>query len=361
MSWWGGIIAEVERIMNRWGIGVGVIIAMIGWVAAGQAQTNPPTLAATTAATAPPSETLGRAAAHPPGIVMATPYARGKIPVVLVHGLWANRKVWDGMIAALRSDGQLDAKFQFWTFGYATGDPIPYAAWILRRELSQTRHQFDPDQLDDAWDQMVVVGHSMGGLLAKLMVVETGDSLWHAISPRRPEELKGDQADVATLLGALKFSPRPEVRRVIFIATPHAGSKVNSGSLHRLGLRLVRINEFPTRIHDRLMASNEPDFFEPLFVRGMPSSVDELRINGPLLTNLRELPLAPQVQGHSIIAVRANAPAGNPTDGLVTLTSARLPGMASEKIVTCSHLLCLDNAEVITEVHRILTEHCSKQ
>ena len=36
------------------------------------------------------------------------------------------------MVEALKADPDLRDRYQFWTFGYSTGDPILYSAWLLR-------------------------------------------------------------------------------------------------------------------------------------------------------------------------------------------------------------------------------------
>ena len=105
-------------------------------------------------------------------------YERGKVPVVFIHGLWGSRRNWDRMIEDLEADAVLGRRFQFWTFGYASGDSIPYSAHLLRQSLRRVRGVFDPDRTDMAFDQMVVVGHSLGGILAKMMVQSGGPRLW---------------------------------------------------------------------------------------------------------------------------------------------------------------------------------------
>src|SRR5262245_44858075 len=102
------------------------------------------------------------------GLRMPRSYQRGKIPVVLIHGLGVGTASWRPMIAALEADRALADSCQFWTFTYDTSGPILYSAALLRQDLGRARRAFDPDGTDHAFDQMVLIGHSMGGLLAKL-------------------------------------------------------------------------------------------------------------------------------------------------------------------------------------------------
>ena len=111
---------------------------------------------------------------EPTGLSLLRPYERGKVPVVFVHGLWSNPCSWSPMIdspggrsGAPRSLSVLD----LWLL-----DRRPAAVFgvLLRSNLDQVRRKFDPESSDRAFDKMVVVGHSMGGLLTKMMVQETG-------------------------------------------------------------------------------------------------------------------------------------------------------------------------------------------
>ncbi|WP_422925726.1 esterase/lipase family protein [Singulisphaera sp. PoT] len=290
------------------------------------------------------------------GLSLLHPYTPGKIPVVFVHGLWSSPWSWDRMIKALETDDELNGRYQFWTFGYATGDPIPYSASLLRHNLEEARRRFDPQNSDPAFARMVIVGHSMGGLLSKMMVVDSGDRLWHMISDRKFEELSADASDRDIFRQAVIFRPRPEIRRVVFIATPHQGSHVDRGSLQRIGTRLVRLPDPLRSVHHRLIARNDKEFFKEHFRKGLPTSIDELEWGSPILKGLHGLNVAATVKAHSIIAVRKGQQASDATDGLVTYASAHLEGVESERVVTAAHL-CQDHPEVIHEVRRILVEH----
>jgi pimeloyl-ACP methyl ester carboxylesterase len=293
---------------------------------------------------------------EPTGLSFLRPYRRGKIPMVLIHGLWSNPWSWARMVEELEADAALCDRYQFWTFGYSTGDPLPYSSALLRHDLDETRRKFDPDRSDAAFDRMVLVGHSMGGLLAKMMVQDSGTRLWRLVSDRPAEDLVGDEADCDLFRRALIFRPRPEVRRVIFIATPHRGSRVDRGGLERLGSRLVRLPDPLRATHQRLIARNGPDFFTDRFRKGLPTSIDELEWQSPILMGLGDLGLAPTITAHSIIADRRDPPGAGGSDGLVPYESARLEGVASESLVSSGHL-CQAHPAVIREVRRILLEH----
>ena len=295
---------------------------------------------------------------EPTGLSLLAPYTKGKIPVLFIHGLWLSPSSWHRMIAVLEEDAAIAGRYQFWTFGYSTGDPIPYSAYLLRHNLDDLRRKLDPDRSDAALDRMVVVGHSMGGLLTKMMASESGDRLWRVLSDRPDSELRGERADVELFRSGLFFATRPEVRRVIYIATPHRGSRFDRGAIERVGMRLVRIPDPLRAAHQRLLASNGEGFFHDHFRKALPTSIEELEWGSPMIMGLAELVPPPGVRVHSVIAVLPNLPPGDRTDGLVTYDSAHVAGVATETVVATGHL-CQDHPEVIGEVRRILTEHAN--
>ena len=88
---------------------------------------------------------------------------------------------------------------------------------------------------DAAFDRMVLIGHSMGGILAKVMAEDSRSVLWDTISSQPVDQLLGPAEARETLRQSFFFQAVPEVRRIVYIATPHRGSRVNQGALRWLG------------------------------------------------------------------------------------------------------------------------------
>ncbi len=108
------------------------------------------------------------------GVYAVDPYQPGKVPVVLIHGLWSSPKVWVPMLDALRSDPALRASYQFWVVLYPSGYSLPTAALSVRRSLRDIRRRFDPHGVDPALDRMVILGKSTGGQTGRLLVQSSG-------------------------------------------------------------------------------------------------------------------------------------------------------------------------------------------
>lgn len=289
------------------------------------------------------------------GLYMMRPYERGKIPVVLVHGLYSSPRAFAQTINELSNDPVIGKRFQFWVFLYPSGMPITASAARLRGSLLQARETLDPAGTDEAFDRSILVGHSMGGLLSKMMVQDSGPTLWDAAIDCPPERLVATPQIVRTLTEALVFQPVPFVKRVVFIATPHHGSLLANRPVGRLVSRLIQgpgdYNDM-VRILKRL---NGRDVMTPSFRGDALDSVQELRTDSVLLSTLDRIPIEPTVPYHSIIPVLADWVRN---DGIVPYASAHLDGAVSEKVIQGTHS-AQQSVAATDELRRILRIHAA--
>ena len=162
-------------------------------------------------------------------------------------------------------------RYQFWTFRYASGDAIPYSAHQLRQSLRRARRTFDPEGTDAAFDRMVVVGHSLGGILAKMMVQESGSRLWRTVCEQPIDQLAGPAEDRRLLKQAFCYilcqksggssSSQPRTAVVRSHQTP-------------AGVIAKKLCDRPSRFLRALeivQANNKPDLFTPLVIAGKPN------------------------------------------------------------------------------------------
>lgn len=272
-----------------------------------------------------------------PHLVMVQQYEKGKIPVVFVHGTASELIWWMEMFNTLRGDMLLNSRYQFWFFRYNSDQPVVVSAAALRQILQEKIRELDPQRLDPALDQMVVIGHSQGGLLAKMTVVDTGDRLWRSLSDTPLEQMNIDAKDREMLRSYMFINPLPFVKRVVFIATPHRGSFLAKdwvGSLFR------RIASLPVNVIKgaRSFVAMERRLKLPIQLKGrLPTSIDSMSPSNPVLLELAETPIVPGVTAHSIIAIKDDVNNEDGNDGVVEYRSAHLPGVASESIVKSEH------------------------
>ena len=294
------------------------------------------------------------------GIYTLDAYQPGRIPVVLVQGIWSSPDVWVPMLDTLRGDPKLRAAYQFWVVLYPSGYPLPLAALFIRQSLRDIRWRLDPQKVDLALDQMIILGKSTGGQVAKMLVQPSGEALWNAIFTRPIAEIAATPELRAQLVKTFFFQPEPYVRRVIFVTTGHRGSKLGLQPGLRFTVSLIRRNNPLCPIWAELEATNGQILFQP-YVRGRAlSSADGLEAENPMLLALDVQPIAPGVTYHSIIAnIHHKTALDKISDGFVDYRSAHIDGAASERIIAATHV-CEANRAVIDEVQRILHLHLAQ-
>ncbi len=292
---------------------------------------------------------------HRTGIYMFEPYQPGKIPVLMVHGLWSSPLTWTPMFNDLRGDPRIRDRYQFWFYLYPTGNPYLATAADLRQTLMRLRAELDPHRRDPALDHMVLVGHSMGGLVSKLLTVDSRADFWQLVSDAKINNLKVSLDTRQELQQIFFFEPLPYVERVIFLATPHHGSKLSPSPPARLAARFIKLPRRLAKIaHD--VAHHDPGALTKLRDGQLANSIDLLAPGSAALELLAARPKPPRVHFHSIIGT-AYGKAEDASDGVVPFTSAHLEGVDSEILVPANHLTVHHHSRSVLEVWRILQEH----
>jgi len=287
------------------------------------------------------------------GLFMLQPHRTGRIPVVLVHGTASSPARWAEMVNELENDPGFWANYEIWLFMYNTGNPIAYSGMLLRDALTKAVAELDPQGKDPGLKQMVVIGHSQGGLLTKMTVVDTGMHLWPFSVPPGELTVSVETRDLVT--HALIFKPLPFVKRVVFIATPHGGSYQALGFLGQLGSWFVNLPGRFVKMNVELLTLQTKGLVLGT-AGGIPTSITNMTPGNPFIKNLASLPITDGVTAHSIIAVEGDGPVKEGGDGVVKYVSAHIDGVESERVVRSSHSV-QGNPETIQEVKRILIEH----
>ena len=284
-------------------------------------------------------------------IARLQPYDPEKIPVICVHGLLDSPATWVPMINTLRGDETIRRHYQFWFYSYPSGYPYPHSAAIMRLHLDAI------NELYPGHKKEILIGHSMGGIISRTMITDSGNKLWNAYFPQPPAKLAVSETSRQVLSDALIFQHRPEVGGVIFIASPHRGTDVAAGWLGWLGSRLVKAPAMLLKITEETRNITSLDAAAVRLGR-MPNSIETLTPDDLFVRNINTIPIVPGVPYHSIMGDRGKG--GNrdrtkpvSTDGFVPYWSSHLDGAKSETIVPSGHSAHQDD-QAIEKVRTIL-------
>lgn len=297
------------------------------------------------------------------GIYSIEPFREDKIPLVLVHGLLATAEGWLPFVNLLRADPAFRENYQIIAFNYPTGNPIGVNSAKLREALAKFRRDYDPAGTNPHLRKMVILGHSMGGILSNVQIRNSGTKMEGMLFEKPIRELDIGREAREELERVLLFQANPDIDRAVFIAAPHRGSAFATNPIGLLGAWLIRL---PFNVVDDLLGDIEvvgalTDAARQASQRPA-NSVNSLRPDNPVLGAILKLPVRNGVSIHSIIARRNPAvPLERGGDGVVPYASAHLGGVASEKVIPdASHNSVLENDGTIEEVWRILRIHAGQ-
>ena len=309
------------------------------------------------------------------GLYFSEPYDPRKIPVVFTHGLMSGPATFANLTNRLLVDPVIRENYQFWFFGYPSGLAWTIPASRQRQALKELMQEYNPRGTSREMNNIVMVGHSMGGLITRFNNSTKPWTLMKGVFELSPETFEGmtlenwkkgmaplhyDEQTLERLQNNFIFSPPQGVTRIVYMATPHRGSTFADNWIGRLGQRLIDLPSDMLEEVTRIATLSRGMFLlNPLQLKDELTSIRQLSPNSSLVKYMSELRGSPNVPVHSIIGDRGRNDTPNSSDGVVKYHSSHLDWSASEKIVPSGHSVQDDPAAAV-ELRRILREHLMK-
>lgn len=297
------------------------------------------------------------------GLSCIEEYDPNKIPVILTHGLLSSAGTFDNLVNRLMCDPVIRKNYQFWYYNYPTGVTWTLTAVKYRESLKEVRRRLDPAGTNKNWDNMVVVGHSMGGLITHYSQC-TDPWLMLRDRPRVKKYLHRKYVDEK-----LPFEGGDELRRafffrpveagmVVYMATPHRGAPL---AHYRIVTALMKLVELPQNLVSEVVniATLQQDtvLLNPGKLTEAFTSVNQLSPDSYSIRGLQGLQMR-DVPTHSIIGDRGKGNTPNSSDGVVPYWSSHLPH-GTETIVPTGHSV-QDVPETASDLIRVLAEHLKR-
>ena len=288
------------------------------------------------------------------GLYQIQLYDRERIPVILVHGLFSRPEAWVQVLNGLMADTRIRSRYQFWIFLYPTGLPIWHSSMLLRTDLDRFHRELEKHGRHANLHRIILVGHSMGGLVSSLMVRDPGESFWATLSDTPLQELDLSPEARRMITDMVKFSPRTDIARVVYVTTPHRGSPIPHNPIIQAAIRFIQMPRTISRRDRRVLLEAIREDLRGLFT--LPAnSIRFLKSGSPVLEAIETLPLTNTIPYHSVIGDRGRGDSPNSTDGVVPYWSSHLKTAVSERIVPSDHS-APQNPETAKEIRRILLE-----
>lgn len=276
------------------------------------------------------------AGADDAGVYLVDPFDPKRIPVLLIHGLSSTPLVWRNVVSAALNDPVIRRNYQFWYAYYPTGAPVVASAAMIRDDIARARRQYDP-RGNSAAREIDLVGYSMGGNIARILASNIGNRLWNELASVPFDDVKLDPDDREQIRDTIFWRPVSGVKCVIFIATPHRGTRMADASFAHWARRLIRLPgdllNLQSRFFDSLgdvLKGNSP-------IPSRVTGIDTLSAQSPLFKAWEGLPLEKGARFYSIIGDRGRGDTPDSSDGIVGYWSSHLEGAKSELIVPTGH------------------------
>jgi len=292
------------------------------------------------------------------GFYMTEPFDPQRIPIITVHGLLSSPITWINLQNDLMDDPVLRKHYQIWHFFYPAGLPIAVSAELFREKLDDLYTFFDPHGQFPALRNAVIIAHSMGGLITKTVVSDSGDQIWERVFNKSPGDLQLEASLRTEFDRLLRFHRSPFIKRVVFIAVPHRGSILAESFAGKIGRMLIAVPAtvlLPMRlVLQQANTAIAPDVRE--YMKEDPTSIKGLSPDNPFIQSLAKIAIARGIPFHSIIGDRGRGDGEQGSDGVVPYKSSHLEGAQSELIVPSDHAATAHPLTVL-EVKRILKLH----
>lgn len=287
------------------------------------------------------------------GLIQLESFRAQKIPLILIHGLNSSPRIWLPILNKLRADPALRDRYQPMVYSYPTGLPISVNAAVFRKALAEF-HSFYREELEAQQQGPVLVGHSMGAILANYQIRNSGSILAEKLFGASHQRLPLEEPERSKLEPLLYFDAPLAFSRAVFIAAPHQGSTLAESSIGRLGNRLIDL-PFERDTQDHILAVEGMNEDVRAALNQRINSISGLRPGSPVLNWVWELPLSGAVRMHSIIAQEKPGPVHQSSDGVVSYPSAHVDGAHSELMVPSEdHSSILQSDLAFEELRRIL-------
>jgi hypothetical protein len=282
-----------------------------------------------------------------------------KIPVVFVHGLISDPNDWRFLHNVLLADPVIREHYQFWAFYYPTSMSVPWSAMLLREGLANARRKTNPSGRNPKLGQVVLIGHSMGGLLSRMQIVSSNERFYGSYFTKPLDQLRLTPGDREKMRKVFSFGANADVDEVIFICTPHRGSGLATNWIGKIGRSLARLPLTVLETTTNVLTLNADALVATTRLRP-GTSIDSLSPNGQFVRALETMEMNPQVRKHSIIGNRGSRGAlAKSSDGVVPYWSSHLPGVP-ETIIPSGHG-SLEQEQCAAKVRDLLLKKLGEQ
>ena len=294
-----------------------------------------------------------------PHLYMLEPYNPKKKVIVLVHGLASSPEAWIRLTNDVMGDPVLRDHFQVWQVFYSTNMPILESRFQIYSIIKQTFQSIDPNSA--AAKDAVLIGHSMGGIISRLLVSDA-DLTQPALKMMKSNKINQFKND-PVFAARLKLDSIPNFDRAIFLSAPHRGTAFADRWFTLAARKIIKLpGAFLGALADSIDTRdlNAKNFLQDVGHGLIQNGPSDLSHNSKFTQLTENIIPKKDMVFHSIMGNSTNS--NDPdvmSDGIVPYSSSQLDGATSEKIIKGGHSI-QETPEAVLELRRILRLHLAE-
>lgn len=250
-----------------------------------------------------------------PKLFMLEPYDPNKRVIVMIHGLASSPATWVNLTNDIFSDDKLRDNYQVWQIFYPTNLPILENRYQIQKLLETTYQQTDPNGQNRASKNSVIVSHSMGAIISRMMLSD--DNLAKNLDALDDKNLISDSAKrqidqtLRQAFGKEEISKRfqlqtlPQVDTAVFLSAPFQGTDYADRWFTRALRRIIYlpISLVKTVTDNLATIATQGDLAQnPLGALYLQNGASQLSNKSSFIQLTKDITINDRITYHSIIA-----------------------------------------------------------
>ncbi len=293
-----------------------------------------------------------------PHLYMLEPYNPNKKIIVLIHGLASSPEAWIRLTNDIMGDPVLREHYQVWQVFYSTNMPIIESRFQIYALLTQSFNKVSNNA--PAKKDAVLIGHSMGGIIARLLVsqADISQNALKMMNSRQLDQYRG----IPVIKERMEIDDIPNFSRAIFLAAPHRGTEYADRWFTKAARKIIKLpGAFLSAMGDVLTQEEDlKDLFKEIDHGLIQNGPSDLSYKSKFIALTEDIQPRKGLKFHSIMGNNTNSQDKNHiSDDIVSYSSAHLDGAVSEKIIKGGHSI-QETPEAVLELRRILRLHLTE-
>lgn len=250
-----------------------------------------------------------------PKLFMLEPYDPDKRVLIMLHGLASSPATWVNLTNDILNDDKLRDNYQVWQIFYPTNLPILENRYQIQQLINSTYQQTDPNGQNRASRNSVIISHSMGAIIARMMLsdknlVDDLDKLndKDILSSNEKQQIRNA---LKTSFGEDELKERfelqalPQVDTAVFLSAPFRGTDYADRWFTRALRRIVYlpVGLVKTFTDNLATIATQGDLAQnPLGALYLQNGASQLSDKSSFIELTKDITINERITYHSIIA-----------------------------------------------------------